>query len=503
MKKFIPVALAATASFMVVFLIPWILNSTASQEAIVENQRSIIFQESVQVLSKPVEIIKMYDSGNLIGVLKNESKLNQLLEKVYQERYSETFPNTELDVGSDLYFIKELSYIQYEDVDEQILEYIIDKNSFTIETNAIEFSNNQGVYAILYVDDMVKYEEAFNKYLLYFVDEEDFRYLKNNQQVPELNTYGTRDRSVRIIQNISFKKDYVNPEKIKTSSEDILEYLRYGEGVEKEYYTVEPYDMIDGVATKSGMELSSEQIVNINDKILKDVDQVLEAGTKLSITYFESPIDIEVKKEAIRQEAIYINEPLLIEDPQMYQGDSKVVQEKVAGSENVLYEETWINGYLVRGERISSIVTKQPQQEIIHVGSKEIPGVGTGNFIIPVDNPIVSCRWGCYPRHRAVDFQNAYDRYGPIYASDRGTVKISSYHYINGYYMVIDHGNGYESYYGHMNTQPYFEVGDRVNQGEVIGQIGRTGLASGPHVHFFIVYEGDRRDPCDGFVPCR
>ncbi|MFV0480155.1 MAG: peptidoglycan DD-metalloendopeptidase family protein [Anaerorhabdus sp.] len=502
MKKIAPIIISAIASFILVFVIPFAVDAFVKDGEYQGGDSNQIAQEIVEFLDSPIEIVKVYDNGEFIGVLQNEQVLNEKLQQIYNEKYKEKFPNSSLILGEDMYTIVELSYIQYENKNAEILSYIESKNSFALETNAIEFSNSQGVFAILYVDDITKYDEALEEYMLYFVDEEDFAILKNNQTVPELSTYGTRDKSVRVYQGVTIKRAYVDPEKIKTTTEEVLEYLRYGDGVEKEYYIVEPYDMVDGVATKVGNGLTAQQLVNINDGILQSVDQILESGTELLVTDFESPLDVEVIREAIVQEEIYITEPLLIEDPLLYQGESEIVQESQPGYQNVLYEETWINGYLVRGEEVSSVVTKQPQQEIIRVGSKEIPSVGTGSFRMPVDNAIVSCAWGCYPGHRGVDFQNAYNRYGDVYAADRGVVKVSSYHSINGYYMVIDHGNGYESYYGHMHTLPYYDVGDVVNKGDIIGQIGMTGVATAPHVHFFLLYNGERRNPCEGYLGC-
>ena len=53
-----------------------------------------------------------------------------------------------------------------------------------------------------------------------------------------------------------------------------------------------------------------------------------------------------------------------------------------------------------------------------------------------------------------------------------------------------------------MNRPAYVSVGENVEKGEVIGQIGQTGKAYGPHVHFFIMENGVRRNPCDGFLDC-
>ncbi|MFV0379848.1 MAG: peptidoglycan DD-metalloendopeptidase family protein [Anaerorhabdus sp.] len=493
MKKIMPIIISAIISFIIVFIFPLAFELMSG---------SSIKQDVIEVLDKPSLTANVYDGEKLIGTLQSVRVLNDKLNEIYQDKYAEKFPNSFLSLGGDLYVVEEMSYSVFEDKDEEILNYIIEKDDFFIETNAIEFSNADGVFAVLYVESVEEYEEALKTYMLNFISEDAMYLIMNNQTTPELSTFGTRDTSFKIYQNITVKRAYADPDDVKTDSNEILEYLKYGEGVEKEYYTVVPYDMVDGVATKVGRGLTAQQIVNINKDVLQSVDQVLVPGTELNITYFVSPIDVEVMKEKIVQEEIFITEPLLIEDESMYQGESEIMQESEPGYENVMYKETWINGYLVKGEKVSSVVTTQPKQEIIRVGSKDIPSRGTGTFRIPIDNPTVTCGWGCYPGHRAVDLQNAYERYGNIYASDRGVVEVSSFQKVNGYYMVIDHGNNYKTYYGHMNKMPFFEAGDIVNKGEIIGQLGMTGRATGPHVHFFITYNGEKKDPCDGFISC-
>lgn len=162
---------------------------------------------------------------------------------------------------------------------------------------------------------------------------------------------------------------------------------------------------------------------------------------------------------------------------------------------------------LVSGTLQSSVDTLQPVNEIIAVGTLEIPGVGTGQYRWPVENPIISCGWGCYYGHQAIDVQNMYDKYGPIYAADRGVVVENTYHYISGNYVVIDHNNGQRTYYGHMNVPSPIEEGTIVDKGDYIGQLGMTGYATGPHTHFYIEELNEdniyvKLDPCNGFLDC-
>ncbi|MEG0076988.1 M23 family metallopeptidase [Anaerorhabdus sp.] len=507
MKKVLPLVIAALASLAIVFLLPQIfdMGTVKVVEANAQIEKSLLPQEVTGVRLEPKEVTKIYDSGVLLGVLSDEKTISNLLGQIYSEQYEEKFPGTHLDTGKDIYEIKELSYNEYENIDEQITQYLKDKNSYTVQVNAIDFADENGTFATIYVDDVKKYEEALHKYLLYFVEESSLNAITSNETVPPLTTYGERDMAIEILQSITMKKAYAEPSKIMTTEDEILEYLKWGEGVEKQYYTVVPGDTIQGVGSKNNF-LSDRQVVNINDDILTSVDQVLSPGTQLNVTYFQSPIDVVVMKESLRKRDEEPAGTIYQEDPTMYTNEEEVIQVAKVGSKNTLVEETWINGVIVSGEEISSIITIQPQQEIIRVGTLEIPGNGTGTFRYPIDNPIITCRWGCYSGHKAVDFQNPYNRYGNVYAADRGTVYEVGYTGINGNYMIIDHGNtGYRTYYGHMNKPTDLKVGDRVDKGEVIGQIGMTGKASGPHVHFFIMLSSNpnqRLDPCNGFLAC-
>lgn len=82
----------------------------------------------------------------------------------------------------------------------------------------------------------------------------------------------------------------------------------------------------------------------------------------------------------------------------------------------------------------------------------------------------------------------------PIKASRSGRVSIVGYSNIYGNYVVIDHGNGYQTLYGHM-SKALAKKGREVAQGERIGLVGSTGYSTGNHLHFTVYKNGTRVDP--------
>lgn len=121
--------------------------------------------------------------------------------------------------------------------------------------------------------------------------------------------------------------------------------------------------------------------------------------------------------------------------------------------------------------------------------------VGT-NFIRPISGTITS-RFGAKSSirsgaHTGLDISARTGT--PIKAAASGTVTFSGYKGSYGYLMVISHGNGVETYYGHCNKL-YVQAGTYVTQGQTIGEVGSTGNSTGPHLHLEIRLNGVAYNP--------
>jgi len=131
-----------------------------------------------------------------------------------------------------------------------------------------------------------------------------------------------------------------------------------------------------------------------------------------------------------------------------------------------------------------------------------------GGYIWPVDSRYITSTVGgrASPggigstNHKGTDIGRV-GYTSPIYASKAGTVIVSQYSNSYGNYVVISHGSGNTTLYGHMSSRKV-TVGQYVNQGDVIGITGSTGNSTGPHLHFEITENGVRVNPLnDGAEP--
>ncbi|MCF7980678.1 MAG: peptidoglycan DD-metalloendopeptidase family protein [Pseudomonadales bacterium] len=94
--------------------------------------------------------------------------------------------------------------------------------------------------------------------------------------------------------------------------------------------------------------------------------------------------------------------------------------------------------------------------------------------------------------HRGIDY--AAPRGTPVFAAGEGRVVASGYSKANGNYVFIKHGEQYTTKYLHLHKR-YVKNGARVKQGQTIGQVGSTGYATGPHLHYEFLVNGVHRNP--------
>ncbi len=118
--------------------------------------------------------------------------------------------------------------------------------------------------------------------------------------------------------------------------------------------------------------------------------------------------------------------------------------------------------------------------------------VGTGTFVWPADNHFLS-GYDFTAIHHGLDIKAKLG--APLYAADSGVIVYAGPNaYGYGNLVVIDHGNGWQTVYGHL-SQWNVACGQSVFQGNLIGLAGSTGNSSGPHLHFEVRYHGSYVNP--------
>ena len=134
-----------------------------------------------------------------------------------------------------------------------------------------------------------------------------------------------------------------------------------------------------------------------------------------------------------------------------------------------------------QGEKLASIPAIQP------VSNRDLDKIASG-FGMRID-PV----YGTPKMHKGLDFTAPQGT--PIYATGNGTVSEASFSAGGfGNHVIINHGYGYETLYGHMVRMKVRE-GQKVKRGQLIGWVGSTGKSTGPHCHYEVHVNGVEVDP--------
>ena len=258
---------------------------------------------------------------------------------------------------------------------------------------------------------------------------------------------------------------------------------------DSEFYTVEAGDVFETIAKNHG--LSTKALASLNPDVNPDK---LQVGQVLVVREEIPLMSIRTVKSRVTEEPIpYDTE--YVDDKTLFVGVNKTKVKGVEGTKKVTTEIVSVDNMVESTSVVSEEVLVEPVTEVIRVGTRK--RAPTGTYIVPF-NGTISSRFGWrvfrgkYDYHTGIDFAG---RSGSlIVASDGGTVTRAGWYGAYGYCVIINHGKGVQTLYGHC-SKLLVKVGQKVAQGEAIARVGSTGRSTGPHVHFEIRVNGKAVNP--------
>ena len=232
-------------------------------------------------------------------------------------------------------------------------------------------------------------------------------------------------------------------------------------------------------------ELLKENYTEINTKV-KSLQEQMAALEKRDNEVYRSIFDANPLPDSARAKLIEQKKEL----DKVGKMDDNTLENDIAKQlNNIMARVTYqFQSYdaiakLIKNQdvKLASIPAIQP------VSNKQLNRIASG-FGMRID-PV----YGTPKMHKGLDFTASQGT--PIYATGNGTVKSSGFSESGfGNHVIIDHGYGYETLYGHM-VRVKVRNGQRVKRGEVIGWVGSTGKSTGPHCHYEVHINGEPVDP--------
>lgn len=406
-------------------------------------------------------------NGRTLGIVKDQQDVLAILELVSEELSQEYGSDITIDPEADITFTPVLSYgKQIDDADT-----VLRKFTYMGDIQAQAY----GIYADGQLIAVVESEEIANEVLdrikADYVEEGDnteYEYIGFAEEVV-IEQYNTALSNV-------------------TSENTAYNRIKSG-GQEEVTYEVESGDTLSSICEK--LDVSLSELMEMNPEL--EEEDTIHIGDEFVISQ-EIPlltvetIEVSTYAERIEYETVYRD------SDNYYEGEEVVSQEGENGRARVTARLTRHNGVIVERDVLEEEVLQEAVDEIIIRGTREVPPTyGTGNLIRPVNVAVYSgygWRWG--RMHYGIDLSAPTGT--PIRAADGGTVTLAGWYYGYGYTVIIDHGNGMTTLYGHCSAL-YVSAGDKVYQGQNIAAVGNTGNSTGPHCHFEVKVNGSNVNP--------
>lgn len=436
-----------------------------------------------------IENLNFYISEKLYNIQSNEiDEMRNYVSNNYIYNYvDDVYTPNGIEIKKEYTYHTDISSVP------EIYKKIIEKKSCTIAGYKFVIKSTvEGMDdIIIYTIDRQTFSNAIEDLITIFVDSEEYEAYKNDSQ-DDITSTGSLIENIYIEQDITYKAVNISvDEKVYTDSKELSAYLLYGDNFEQKTVQVKPGDSIESIAFDN--QISVQEFLIFNPQYTSR-DNLLVSGTDVVISKVDPKIQVVVETyEVVDKETEFA----VVEqyDESMSQGSVVVAQEGQNGLDRVAQNVKSINGEISYVDPVDKQTIKTPISKIINIGTKYIPNVGsTASWGWPTNSGYTFSSYYGYRLsvfgegnfHSGIDI--AGTGYGSnVYAANNGVIETMTYTNTYGYYILINHNNGYYSLYAHMsNFASGISVGSTVSRGQVIGYVGSSGWATGPHLHFEI-----------------
>ena len=451
----------------------------------------------------PTESYRVYLKGELIGLIKSEDELNNYINDKQQD-IKEKYGVNKVYIPNDINVVKDITYENNLTSVSSVYNTISEKSPFTIKgyvftidkTKSTDYTEGTDEDPNATVEDKEKiikinvlnkelFKNSVMKTVFSFVTEEEYENVINETQNAIIDT-GEIIEALYIEDYITSKEAYIPVnEKIYTNEEELTQVLLFGSDKNMSVYTVSKEDTLESVAEANKMNVNELLIAN---SALRSENALLYEGQQLTVGVMNPLFSMVEEKHVVSDQTISYKTEYVYDNTKMV-GEQYVRTQGSNGITRVTQKVKIVNGETINALISGSEEIKPVVNEVIVRGGKRPTIVSAGNWGWPTNIPYIitsnyGWRWGRL--HRGVDISGT--GYGsPIYAAKPGVVVDVSYHNSFGFYVTINHQNGYYTRYEHLaSLSRYVKKGDYVKMGDTIGDMGNSGASQGTHLHFEI-----------------
>ncbi len=407
------------------------------------------------------------------------------------------------------------------------VQFLVDGYKVSIVKGQEEVDEDKGVYeqggevqltsssnyAIVYSTSKEEVDKAFSRIIETFVDEESVDRIARGEGLDSYDIGMEETIEYQVGGVVVGSEEKVPYDKVLVGNELYNKMLFYNVNEDKKYQ-VQEGDTLRDIANKNMLNVN--ELVAANDTLVSE-NTILSPGQEIVVNLVDPVVTVESKKVIVSEEEVP-NETEVIEDDTMLTTAANIIQDEGKNGKVVrVYEVEYLNGQATSaGKIVSENQIEAPRNRVVVKGTKQAPSytptysssgiAGYTKSTATTDGSPVAWgkatqggylsspfgpRWGAH--HDGIDIAGLPNGSTIMTVYD-GVVVYTGYQGARGNLVIVDHQNGYVTYYQHLSSIDV-QVGQNLVKGQRVGGMGNTGFSFGVHLHFEIFVNGGLVDP--------